>query len=336
MTTRVLIKDIIAGKKTKRCGFWMGNPADETITRYIKESGLKSLEEIRDYLGDDIVWITPQYIKSTYTHPVGKPMRPWKNLNPHGMAGGTMADYTTVEEVLSYDWPSVEYLDFSECISRLKDSGDRYRLSGFWAPFFHDLTYLIGTEELLIKMCIYPEVIHAILEKLCGFYYHANELFYSKVQGLMDGFFFGNDFGTQNDLLISPEQFDEFYLPWIKKFSEQAHNYGYQSIMHCCGSIYRIIDRLIDAGVDCIHPIQAQAKNMDAQYLKEHFKNRITFMGGVDTQEILPLCSPTEVTDEVHRLILLLGPNIIIGPSHEVLMPNVSFANVKAMSKAVK
>jgi uroporphyrinogen decarboxylase len=35
-------------------------------------------------------------------------------------------------------------------------------------------------------------------------------------------------------------------------------------LLHSCGSIDRVIPRLIDAGVEALHPIQAKAANMDA------------------------------------------------------------------------
>lgn len=335
MTRRAFIRALIAGEDVPRCGFWIGNPMPETIAAYERESGLQGLEAIERSLGDDIRWITPHYDPMTYRHPRGVKMRPWKDANPHGLAGGPLSAATTIAELDRFEWPDVRYLDFSTTIERLRQTGDYYRLSGFWSPFFHDLTYLLGTEDLLIKMYTDPDVIHEILNRLCGFYYEANELFYREAGDLIDGMFFGNDFGAQTDLLITPDQFETFFLPWIERFSRQAHKRGYQSVLHCCGSIYRIIDRLVEAGVDCIHPIQAKAHNMDAEYLATHFKGRLAFMGGIDTQEMLPEGSPEEVAAEVRRVADLLGPRIILGSSHEVLMPNVPYANVKAMSEAV-
>lgn len=332
---RELIKNLIAGNQVERCGLWIGVPAKETVERYCMESGFSTMNEIREYLKDDVTWITPQYIASTYNHPEGKEMRPWKKINPFGLANGPLANVSTVEEIETMDWPETKYLDFTECLGILKDVDDQYRLSGFWSPFFHDLTYLLGTEDLLVKMYMYPEVVHAILDKICNFYLEANELFYQEAGDLIDGFFFGNDFGTQNDLLMDPKQFEEFFLPWIKRFSEQAHLFGYQSVLHSCGSIHRIINQLAEAGVDCIHPIQSHARNMDAAILAKDFKGKITFMGGIDTQEVLPFGTPDEIRLEVQRVKLLLGPNIIIGPSHEVLMSNVPFENVKAMAEEV-
>jgi uroporphyrinogen decarboxylase len=169
-----------------------------------------------------------------------------------------------------------------------------------------------------------------------GFYLEANELYYQQAGNLIDGHFMASDFGSQNDLIMSPELFDEFYLPWLKKFSEQAHSFGYHSILHCCGSIYRIIDRLIDAGIDCIHPIQALAANMNAEYLAKNFKGRIKFMGGVDTQHLLSEGTPDDVRRDTIRIIKLLSPGLIVGPSHESLMPNVPFENVVAMANTVR
>lgn len=336
MSQRQLIKKIMNGEPAERCGFWLGTPLPETIQIYNEKLGNQGLEDIQKFLGDDIRWITPQYFNSTYKHPEGKVLRPWKEANPMGLANGPMSHIETEEEVDAYDWPQTQYLDFTETITRLQNLGDYYRLSGFWSPFFHDLTYMLGTEDLLMKMYTHPEVVHALLNRLCGFYLEANELFYQQAGNLIDAHFMGNDFGSQNDLLMSPELFEEFYLPWLKKFADQAHRYGYHSVLHCCGSIYRIIDKLADAGINCIHPIQALATNMNAEYLAENFKGKIVFMGGVDTQHLLPEGTPDDIRHDTNRIINLLAPGLIIGPSHEALMPNVPFENVIAMAETVR
>jgi len=336
MSRKQLIHDLIAGKPVGKCGLWIGSPQPETIELYNKASGTNGEEELHQYFNDDVRWITPHYCKTTYRHPSGISMRFWKDANPNGMNGGILVNAETIEEVDALNWPDVKYLNFDETLNRLNKAGDYYILSGFWSPFFHDLTYLFGTEGLLLKLMTHPEIIHRALHHLCTFYLKANEIFYQKCEGLIDAMFFGNDFGSQNDLLISPEQFDEFFLPWIAKFAKQAHDYQLQVVLHSCGSIYRIINRLINAGVDAIHPIQSQAANMNAQYLSVNFKNKIAFIGGIDTQGVLTNGTPDEVKSEVARVKAQLGNNIILGPSHEVLMPNVPFENLKALCVAAR
>ena len=109
---------------------------------------------------------------------------------------------------------------------------------------------------------------------------------------------------------------------------------GYQVILHSCGSVYKVIERLIAAGVECLHPLQARAANMDAETLARDFKGRIAFLGGIDTQELLVHGTPAEVKADVRRVKKLLGPCLIVSPSHEALLPNVPPENVVAMAEA--
>jgi uroporphyrinogen decarboxylase len=185
-------------------------------------------------------------------------------------------------------------------------------------------------------MYLNPKLVHAVTDRVCEFYYEANERFFAAAGDLVDGFFFGNDFGTQLDLICAPEQFDEFVMPWFRRFTEQGHRHGHQVILHSCGSIYRVIDRLIDAGVDCLHPLQALARNMDAETLAREFKGRIAFLGGIDTQDLLINGSPQAVQAEVRRVKEILGPCLIVSPSHEALLPNVPPENVLAMAQAAR
>ncbi len=188
----------------------------------------------------------------------------------------------------------------------------------------------------MMKMYTHPEIVHAVTDHVCRFYYEANERFYKVAGDMVDGFFFGNDFGTQRDLICGPEHFDEFIMPWFRKFTAQAHSHGYQVILHSCGAISKVIGRLIEAEVDCLHPLQARAAHMSAETLAARFKGQIAFMGGIDTQELLGKGSPDEVKADVRRVKKLLGPCLIVSPSHEAILPNVPPENVVAMAEAAR
>ena len=102
-------------------------------------------------------------------------------------------------------------------------------------------------------------------------------------------------------------------------------------IYHSCGSIIRAIPMLIEAGVDVIHPIQALAKGMQPENLKEKFGGTVSFCGGVDTQELLPNGTPEQVMEKVKYLRTLFPTGLIISPSHEAIQSDVPPANIKAM-----
>jgi len=178
-----------------------------------------------------------------------------------------------------------------------------------------------------------PAIVDAVTRHIVDFYLEINEKLFKLAGNKIDAFFFGNDFGSQLDLLISPEHFDRFVMPYFREFTNQAHRHSYKVVLHSCGAIDRVIPLLIDAGVDVLHPIQAMAKNMDAQSLVKKYKDKIVFMGGVDTQRILPFGTPDEVRTEVKRLKDLFGPNFIVSPSHESILPGVSPENIVAMAE---
>ncbi|MCD6174405.1 MAG: hypothetical protein J7K65_01380 [Planctomycetes bacterium] len=333
MTSREKIHSIISGTNTGRCGFWLGNPDPKTWPIYYDYFGTDSQEEIRHKLGDDFRWICTQFEGSVYQHPDGKPIFDYGKKGTLSGAG-PLAEVEKVSEIEKYDWPNPDYLNFDEGIQNLDNAGDCYRASGFWCCFYHDLMELFGMENYLMNMHLNPELIHAATDRICQFYYEANERFFKVAGDKMDGFFFGNDFGTQSGLICGSVQFNEFILPWTQKFIEQAKGYGCQVILHSCGSIHSVIDTLIDSGVDCLHPLQALAANMDAETLARDFKGKVAFMGGIDTQDLLVNGNPKDVKAETTRVKDLLGPNVIISPSHEALLPNVSPENVVAMSEA--
>ncbi len=335
--SRELVKRLVAGEQVERCGLWLGKPNVHTwpvLHDYFKT---QTEEEWRRKLHDDCRWIGPQaYKQEVYRHPAGRTMFDSGLDREKFGSVGPLADCETVEEIADYPWPDPDYLDFEPCLRDLRNAGDCYRLSGFWTCYFHNLCDLFGMEEYLVKMHTHPEVVHAATDKVCGFYHEANERFFEAAGDLVDGFFFGNDLGSQSSLICGPALFNEFIMPWVVRFTAQGHQHGHQVILHSCGAIHPVINQLIEAGVDCLHPLQALAKDMDAQTLARDFKGRVAFMGGIDMQELLTNGTPEQVRAEVDRVKQALGPNLIVSPSHEAILPNVPPANIEALAHAAK
>ena len=72
---------------------------------------------------------------------------------------------------------------------------------------------------------------------------------------------------------------------------------------------------------------------MGAEILAKEFKGKITFMGGIDTQDLLVNGTPDEVKQDVRRVKELLGPGLIISPSHEAILPSIPPQNIEAMAE---
>jgi uroporphyrinogen decarboxylase len=336
MTPREIVKDIVALKPAPRRGFWLGNPHPDSWPGLHRYFGTATEEDLRRKLGDDFRWISPSFAESTFPSSAAKGIFNWNwaaGKASHGQAG-PLAEVEDPARLADFAWPDPDVLDFTETLAALDAAGPHYRASGFWTPFFHDLMDFFGMESYFVKMRTHPEVVAAATDRVCGFYHAANERFFDAAGDRVDAYFFGNDFGTQLDLMISPALFGRFILPWFRTLTDQARRRGLQVILHSCGSIHRVIPDLIAAGVNCLHPLQAQAAHMQAETLARDFGGKIAFLGGVDTQRVLPLGSPDEVRREVRRVKSVLGPHLIVSPSHEAILPDVPPRNVAAMAEA--
>ncbi|GHU15899.1 hypothetical protein FACS1894163_04190 [Spirochaetia bacterium] len=341
MSLKQHYRDILA-KKSTSCGFWHGVPHEESRPRLYSYFDVKDDFELGLKLGSVCRYVSPEgngaWQRTDY--PMFDPL----NLAAHkdtkrtslGMEG-VFADCEDVEEIHAYHWPTVDDLDFTNTlkeINRTVDAGQGV-LCSMWGSIFSNTWNFFGMENCFIKMYTNPELVEAVTGHLTDFYVAANEKLFALAGDKIDSIFIGVDLGSQLDLLVSPETFDRFLLPYIKRLFDQAHRHGYYATMHSCGSIYRVIPRLIKAGVDVLHPLQAMAKNMDADNIKQ-YKGKAVFMGAVDTQRILPFGTPDDVRKEVKHLKNILGPNYIVSPSHETLLPNVPPENAAAMAEEAK
>lgn len=334
MTSRERVKAIFAGEKADRCGFWLGMPHPDTWPIYLKHFGFTDEEELRRYLQDDIRWICAEW--NSYKHPDGRSLFNMRRVGLAEDSGPIFADCESVEEVEAQEWPNPDYLDFTDILSTLRNAGEVYRASGMWSCFFHVAADMFGMENYFIKMHTNPDVVDAVTRQICEFYLEANKRFFEQAGDEIDALFFGNDLGTQLDLLVSPDQLERFIMPYTRKLIDLGHSYGYQVMHHCCGAIHKIIPSFIDAGIDALHPLQAKAQNMDADTLARDFKGKIAFLGGIDTQDLLVHGTPEQIKADVRRVKELLGPNLVVSPSHEALLPNVPIENVIAMAEEAR
>ncbi len=334
MTSREKVKAIF-GKQGKLPGFWTGHPNDATVPIYAEKWGIAPTREaIYDYLQDDCRWIMAD---GGYKHPEGLPAIDVSlGKERHSFSdGGYFAEAETIAEVEAYPWPDVKYLDFSDVFAQIERYSDKMVFTGMWSSFFHTVADFFGMENYFVKMYENPAVVEAVTEKVVDYFVAANEKFFAELGDRADVMFFGNDFGTQLDLFISPENFRKFVMPSFRRLIAVGKKHGKIIMLHSCGSIYRIIPDLIDAGVDVLHPIQAQAQGMSADKLRQ-YKHDLAFVGGLDAQSFFVEATPQQIKDEVRRVREILGGSIVISPSHEEILPNVPPENVLAMAEAAR
>lgn len=332
MTSREKVRNVF-DRVSPEAVMWTGHPNEKTIPIFAKAYGVEpKAEAIFQYLGDDCRWIPAD---RGYRHPQGAPMfdPAWGTERKTLSAEGCFAHIEDWKELDDYPWPNPDYLDFTEIYEEIDRHQDKMVFTGVWSPFFHDLTNFLGMENCFIMCYEEPELVKEITRRIVDFYVEANDRFFQGLGDRADVMFFGNDFGSQQDLLVSPELFREFFLPSIRRLIAVGKKYGKKVMLHSCGSIYRVLPDLIEAGVEILHPIQAQARGMSARELTA-YKDKLIFVGGIDAQTFFVNATPEEIRREVARVRSLLGPGLVVSPSHEEILPNVPPQNILAMAQA--
>jgi uroporphyrinogen-III decarboxylase len=146
-----------------------------------------------------------------------------------------------------------------------------------------------------------------------------------------------DDSGTQRGEFVNPDLWAEMIKPHYARLCGWLHRQTpWKTFFHCCGSIYRLIPHLIEAGVDILNPVQTSAANMEPERLKREFGGRIVFWGGgCDTQHVLPLATPVEVREHVRERLKVFAPGggYVFNQVHNI-QPNVPAENVIAMLDA--
>ena len=220
------------------------------------------------------------------------------------------------------------YSEFAETVRKLKEHTDAYVLVLIWGSHFEKAYFSRGIENFLADLAAEPEY----AQRLLDFIIHKNMVMLENIVHTpgIDGILLGSDWGAQTDLLMSPECWKSMIAPGEKKEYDLIHSAGVDVWVHSCGNIQRILPELKQMGVDALNPIQPEC--MDIYDIKEKYGDKITFWGGISTQQTLPYGTPEDVAAETRKVTEALSKNggYIIAPSQEI-QADVPFENLCAL-----
>ena len=103
----------------------------------------------------------------------------------------------------------------------------------------------------------------------------------------IDAVYFGDDWGQQHGLLMGRGTWDEFIRPRVARMYGAVRDAGKFVIIHSCGDVDELFDDLIALGLNCFNPFQPEV--MDVDDLLDRYRGRLTFLGGLSTQQTLPV-----------------------------------------------
>lgn len=149
----------------------------------------------------------------------------------------------------------------------------------------------------------------------------------------VDVVFFGDDLASQLAPLFDPEIYRALIKPHHRRMIAAVKAKADVKVLyHSCGAVTRLVDDLIDIGVDALNPVQVTAADMDPRMLKQRFGTRIAFWGGINSQAVLPFGTADEVKAEVRRIIDIMSPGggFVLNSVHNI-QEDVPTENIVAM-----
>jgi uroporphyrinogen decarboxylase len=304
-----------------------------------------SANELRTAMGSDVV-IVGGGLPSGYSHEVpeeGRFIDEFGLLMERGplymqAVGAPLSGTTSVQDVRDHPLPDPyapgRFDDAREITARSKDD---YAVVGDveWG-LFEMSWFLTGMEKFLFDMTMGEAYVEVLIDRLMGWSLGiAKQL----VDVGVDVLWFGDDFGAQNGMLISPDMWRRIFKPRYAEMWQEvkAQNPDIIIAYHCDGAVAPILGDLADIGMQVFNPVQPNVPGHDPQELKDRFGDRFAFWGAIDQQALLPRGPARAIEADVAEKIEILGEGggYLCSPAH-IIQADVSVEHVEAFIEAVK
>ena len=265
---------------------------------------------------------------------------PFRKRRPDGTVGGLIADRSIKNRadfqrlVVLPDEKDIEakMVFVREYRQALDRSGTRIGFCVLFSAFFQTLyEFVIGLEDTMKMVYEDRGFIEELLEvsadwcaKFCA----------AAVKNGVDFVWTADDVAFKTGLFLPPAIMREIWLPRLKKIHAPALAAGKPVMFHSDGNVEELIPMLLEAGVDCLNPLDPYG--VDYRELKKKFGSRICLSGNIDIEFPLAHGTPADVEKDVreHMEALKPGGGYVCSSSHSIVN-YVPHENIIAMLNAI-
>lgn len=174
--------------------------------------------------------------------------------------------------------PKIDLLGNAKSFAEGRATGRFCCLQGIEA--FEGMRQLVGDEILLPSMLEEPEWVRDMAKTY-------TDLILRDFQAVHDAgaradavWVFG-DVGYNHGTFFSPKAYRALIWPEHKRMVDWAHAHGMKFIYHTDGDVRAFLDLFVEAGFDCIQPMEAKA-GMDVRQLAPKYGRQLSFFGNID------------------------------------------------------
>ena len=210
----------------------------------------------------------------------------WSRLDPTSKGEVSESVLKSVDDAEGYEFPDFSNRgDYEQAAGQGRKYSEKFVLGVLPGFAFNIARKLLKLDEYLMALMLDRARLSKLHDRIDGL---CCDMIRNYAAVGVDGIFFCEDWGTQNQTLVSPEIWREEFFPRFRKLCGEAHEAGLKVFMHSCGKITAIIPGLIKAGVDALQFDQPTLHGINTLAELQEL-GKITFWCPVDIQKTLPL-----------------------------------------------
>jgi uroporphyrinogen decarboxylase len=295
---------------------------------------------VGDAMGNDVhqTWVNNNYAMEGITHDRDgeSHVDDWGITWVRGYGFNQIGRYplanATREDVLAYSFPTGHIQEYVDRMSGFLEDSSEYFLGCDVSPCAFEMYWrLRGMESAIIDMVDDPDLAQMMLDRCMDFSIQLGKAACDRFP--LDWLWTGDDVASQTGMMFNPRTWRKLIKPGLERVFAVGKSRNLWVAYHCCGALRPIIPDLIEIGLDVLNPVQGNCPGMNPFELKREFGDRLAFMGGVDTQELLPHASVAEVhraTADLLEGMTAGGGGYILAASHTI-PPETPDDNIFAM-----
>ncbi|MBD3306875.1 nucleoside 2-deoxyribosyltransferase [candidate division KSB3 bacterium] len=235
------------------------------------------------------------------------------------------------EDFDQFPWPTPQDIDYSPVEEAGKYLHDGMKIVSSTTGIFESVWMMMGYEGFALATIEQPDLIAQMFQKVGEIHYN---IFNNTIElDHVGAMWMTDDIAYAGGLMVNPAIYRQYLFPWYKKMGAlcQAHDIPY--LYHSDGTLWNVLDDLIDCGFHALQPIEPKAMNI--REVKRKVQGKLCLIGNVDV-DLLARGTPEDVRRITKQLLRDVAPGggYCLGSGNSV--PNyVPVENYRAMVETV-
>lgn len=218
------------------------------------------------------------------------------------------------EDLRSFNFPTLQDADFGDLAEAGELLPDGMKIISSTTGIWESVWQVMGFENFCFAYADDPGMIDEIFEAFAAFHFDVfrKEIDMPEVAAM----WYTDDVAYATGPMVDPSILRRHVFPVMKEMGDLCREREMPFVFHSDGDLTQVMDDLIGAGVNALHPIEPKA--MDIVELKRRYAGKLALVGNIDV-DLLTRATPDEIRRVTAEKIRTLGPDgYCVGSSNSV------------------